>query len=319
MKIKSRLRFEIKEITAEGTFEGLLSPYGNIDDGADVVEPGAYTKTLKERGNKVPLLWQHKADMPIGELELDDRKDGLWAKGKLLLELPEAQKAYVLIKNRVVKGMSIGYESVKDVVEKGVRYLKEIKLYEGSLVTFPMNERALISGVKANGETKGDFNEELSEYQTLDAYYQMMEALRTAMSSLVWSDMERDEKVAMCQTILQQFSDAFAEFFPTYLDTLAEVYGIKENDSWSKKHTEVKAGAEFSAANVEKIKGVCEKLLDAHSSLSALVETKAGPSTLTTPAAETKSEPDEDHSADAAIADAFTEMLAKANAALSSK
>jgi len=314
MKIKSRLRLEIKEIADNGSFEGLLSPYGNVDGGGDVVEPGAYTKTLKERGDKVPLLWQHKQDTPIGELTLEDRPEGLWCKGQLMMEDPWAQRAYLYIKARIVKGLSIGYEVVKGPVEKGIRRLKELRLYEGSVVTFAMNELALITAVKAAEGLKGDFNEELQEYQILDAYYQMMEALRNSMSSTVWSDMERDEKVAICQTILQQFSDAFAEFFPSYLDALATVYGIGMKDSWTAKHLEIKAGAEFSAANVEKIKSVCEKLMDVHSSLSALVETKAGAATLPIPAAETKTEPDEtDHSADAVIG----EMLAKANAAIS--
>ena len=149
-----RQQFQIKDISAEGTFEGLLSPYNNVDQGADVVVPGAYTKTLQERGNVVPMLWQHKSDQPIGSLTLEDRADGLYAKGQLLMELPEAKKAYLLVKAGIVKGLSIGYESIKDTITSGVRYLKEIKLYEGSVVTFPMNESALISSIK--GTTTSD-------------------------------------------------------------------------------------------------------------------------------------------------------------------
>lgn len=313
MRFKSRLRLEIKEITADGTFEGLLSPYGNIDSGADVVEPGAYTKTLKERGNRVPLLWQHKSDTPIGELTLEDRPEGLWCKGQLMMEDPIAARAYLYIKAGIVKGLSIGYEIVKKSILGTIRHLKEIKLFEGSIVTFPMNEMALISSVKGDADTKGDFNEELQEYQTLDAYYQMMEALRSAMSSTIWADIEREEKVSLCATILQQFSDAFSEFFPVYLDTLAKVYGIGLKDSWAAKYREVKAGAEFSASNVDKIKGVLEKLMDVHGSLAALIEGKAGQPTLPqTEAAEHKTEPDEeDHSADAVVG----EMLQKFKAA----
>src|SRR6185503_21128582 len=108
MKTKLRMRLEIKEISAEGSFEGLLSPYGNVDGGGDVVERGAYVKTLKDQGPTRPMLWQHKTDMPIGELTLEDRSEGLWCKGQLLMALPEAQKAYLLIKARIVKGLSIG-------------------------------------------------------------------------------------------------------------------------------------------------------------------------------------------------------------------
>jgi len=97
MNQKKGMRFEIKEITAEGTFEGILSPYGNVDGGGDVVLPGAYAKTLKEQGDTRPLLWQHKSDQPIGLITLEDRADGLWCKGELLMALADAQKAYLLI------------------------------------------------------------------------------------------------------------------------------------------------------------------------------------------------------------------------------
>jgi HK97 family phage prohead protease len=153
---KQQLRFEIKEVSDEGVFEGLLSPYGNVDQGNDLVVKGAYTKTLQERGNRVPMLWQHKTDMPIGELTLEDRPEGLYARGQLLMDLPEARKAYLLVKAGIVKGLSIGYETIKDTVQNGVRHLKEIRLHEGSLVTFPMNEQALISSIKSVAQEHED-------------------------------------------------------------------------------------------------------------------------------------------------------------------
>jgi HK97 family phage prohead protease len=156
MKTKQQIRVEIKGISDEGAFDGLLSPYNNVDLGGDMVEPGAYTKTLSEHGNRVPLLWQHDATEPIGSLTLEDRPEGLYCKGQLLMELPEARKAHLLMKERIVKGLSIGYEAVKSQVLSGVRRLKEIRLYEGSVVTFPMNEQALISSIKSAAMERDD-------------------------------------------------------------------------------------------------------------------------------------------------------------------
>ncbi len=296
---KSKLRMEIKEISAEGAFEGLLSPYGNVDGGADVVEPGAYTKTIKERGSKIPMLWQHKSDMPIGELVLDDRQDGLWCKGQLLMELPEAQKAYLLIKARIVKGLSIGFSTIKDAVSNGVRRLLEIKLYEGSIVTFPMNELALITSVKdRDAGAKGDFNEEFEEIQTLNGFYDMQSALSAALRSVIWADLTNDEKIAASETILQQFTDAFSAFFPAYLAMLDQVYG----DGWqtyaASRRLEQKTGAAISASNADKIRSACDSIKGGHDNLLALLEGKAGATTLQTKAAtDSKSEPaDEDHS-----------------------
>jgi phage head maturation protease len=45
--------------------------------------------------------------------------------------------------------MSIGYKTVKaDFDQKGFRHLKELRLFEGSLVTLPMNDQAVVTAVK---------------------------------------------------------------------------------------------------------------------------------------------------------------------------
>jgi HK97 family phage prohead protease len=145
---RKKLEFELKQ-TAEGSFEGLLSPFNVVDGGGDVVEPAAYIKNLKDKGNVRPLLWQHRSDTPIGVVTLENKTDGLWCKGTLLMALPEAQKAYLLVKNKIVSGLSIGFKSVQDAVVDGTRHLKEIILYEASVVTFPMAESAVIASVKS--------------------------------------------------------------------------------------------------------------------------------------------------------------------------
>jgi HK97 family phage prohead protease len=311
MKVKQRMRLEIKEITAEGSFEGLLSPYGNVDGGGDVVEPGAFTKTLQEQGNTRPMLWQHKQDVPIGDLTLEDRPDGLYCKGQLLMALPEAQKAYLLMKAKIVKGLSIGFEALKDAVTNGVRHLKEIKLYEGSVVTFPMNENALITSVKGRSEVKGDFNEELTEIQLGDAGYQMRCALQCALSSCTWADMTREEKIAAAAVVIQQFTDAYMAYYPAYLDMLSEMYGGME--TWHAKQFETKAGKKISAATKESIKSACDHTKSAQDLLLALIADEAGEEDSTTSKAgaarETKTEP-VDHSALSSTLDELKGALA---------
>lgn len=155
MQKTKHIAFDFKKATTgEGTFEGMLSVYGNVDGGGDVVEPGAFAKNLAEKGNERPLLWSHNTDMPIGMLHLEDRPSGLWCKGSLLMSLPEAQRTYSLIKAGIVSGLSIGFVTVRDEVKNGVRSLRELKLYEGSVCLFPMNESAQISGVKNQKQTE---------------------------------------------------------------------------------------------------------------------------------------------------------------------
>lgn len=132
-----------------GFFEGLLAVYNNVDLGNDVIVSGACTRTIRANGSQIPLLWQHQPDQPIGSLKLIDSPDALRVQGQLLMDLPMAQNAYKLLAAKVIKGLSIGYDVVKDTVENDVRYLKELRLWEGSLVTFPMNEQAMVTSIKS--------------------------------------------------------------------------------------------------------------------------------------------------------------------------
>lgn len=148
---KKEFKFAIKVLGEDGTFVGQASVYGNVDLGGDVVEKGAFTRTIAAKAGGVPILWQHDTREPIGLGKLADGKDGLQIDGELVLESPVAQKAYALLKKGVLKGLSIGYETVEEKMVGAVRHLTEIKLWEVSLVTFPMNELALVSGVKDMG------------------------------------------------------------------------------------------------------------------------------------------------------------------------
>lgn len=249
-----RLFVRIKSVAEDGTFEGLLSTYGNVDQGGDVVERGAFSKSLKDNGGKVPMLWQHNPEEPIGLLELLDGDEGLKCKGTLALEVPKAAEAYALMKRQIVKGLSIGYVTVKDAVEGGVRRLKELRLLEGSVVTFPMNLQAVIQQVKARMEqaenaasVKADFATELMEIQLYAARYQMYCALECTLDELVWdSELSNDEKVSQSRDSIDQFSTAYLEMLPQYL---AMRSGADIWEMMSLPKMQMKAGAVLSAPN----------------------------------------------------------------------
>jgi HK97 family phage prohead protease len=145
-------KFQLKGVEDTGSFIGLAAVYGNVDLGDDIIAPGAFTKTLREKGNQVPILWQHDPREPIGIGTLTDSEKGLKIEGQLCMESPVAQKAHALMKMGVLKGLSIGYDPVVTEWddENEIRTLKEVKLWEVSTVTFPMNERANVTTVKAS-------------------------------------------------------------------------------------------------------------------------------------------------------------------------
>ena len=139
---------KIKSIDDQGTFTGMASVYGNVDLGGDVVDAGAFARTLSP-GKTFPVLWQHKTDEPIGSCKVMDSRDGLQVSGTLLMSDPTAQKAYKFMREGIIKGMSIGYDTVQSGYVGDIRHLTELKLWEVSIVTFPMNEMAVVSGIKS--------------------------------------------------------------------------------------------------------------------------------------------------------------------------
>jgi hypothetical protein len=144
--------FEIKALSADGTFEGYASIFNNVDSQRDRVHKGAFSASIKKRDKPVQLLWQHEWEKPIGVItSLFEDARGLYMKGKLLLEVAQAREAYALLKAGVVRGLSIGY-SVKRSrrsPDSGIRELLELNLWEISLVTLPANEAAQVTVVKS--------------------------------------------------------------------------------------------------------------------------------------------------------------------------
>jgi phage head maturation protease len=68
-------------VGADGLIEGYASLFGAADQGGDIVEQGAYARSLKE-GRRIKMLWQHDPREPIGtwdEVREDER--GLYRPG----------------------------------------------------------------------------------------------------------------------------------------------------------------------------------------------------------------------------------------------
>lgn len=147
--------FEIKEVNDDGTFTGIASQYGVEDLGGDIIDKGAFSKTIAENPG-IPILWQHDSREVIGEGTVKEWQGKLLLTGQLDLEDPTAQKAYSKLKRKLIRGLSIGYTAVKSTweeikegdVHKWIRHITELKLWEVSIVTFPMLPSAQVTRVK---------------------------------------------------------------------------------------------------------------------------------------------------------------------------
>jgi HK97 family phage prohead protease len=143
--------WELKSLNEEGRFAGYASVFDVVDSQSDVMQRGAFAKSLKSK-RQVKLLWQHQMDEPIGIIEkLFEDERGLYVEGRLLLSIQRAREAYDLVKAGALEGMSIGYTPVRFDFEPqtGIRRLQEVSLWEISLVTFPANAAAGITVIKS--------------------------------------------------------------------------------------------------------------------------------------------------------------------------
>jgi HK97 family phage prohead protease len=136
----------------EGGVRGIAAAYNNVDHGGDVILPGAFQDAIS-KGQKLKMLWQHDPSEVIGVWDkLTDSPKGLRVEGRFIKGIRRADEAQILLKEAAIDGISIGYRSKKfDFMktEKGmVRQLKEVELFEASIVTFPMNPKAVVTDVK---------------------------------------------------------------------------------------------------------------------------------------------------------------------------
>ena len=141
----------------ERTFTGYASIFGNIDHGNDIVQQGAFKKTIKERGDKVKVMYNHSWN--IGKAKhLEETKKGLWVEG-YISRTQQGDDVLTLMNDGAIDEMSFAYDVVKqdmeDIDGQEIRILKELILYEISPVDFAMNELAEITAVKAIAEKRG--------------------------------------------------------------------------------------------------------------------------------------------------------------------
>lgn len=156
LEFEAELKAYSSDEENKGEFTGYASVFGNVDLGGDIVERGAFQKSLRRKGyRKVKMLYQHDTKQPIGVFDMiKEDENGLFVKGRLAMQTQKGREVYELMKMGAIDGLSVGYR----VDAKGYHYddkkrkrrLKEVDLMEISAVTFPMNPKANLVSVKSD-------------------------------------------------------------------------------------------------------------------------------------------------------------------------
>lgn len=151
------LEFKVDD-SEPGSFTGYGSTFGNVDLGKDICAKGCFKRTLDEMGKQgaqPAMYWMHDRKLPIGDwLETSEDSKGLKMKGRIWVGkgIPEAERAYMMLKGTGPKGLSIGFVPKLSEYDdkKGIRTLKDVDLPEVSVVGYGMNPKALVTSIKSH-------------------------------------------------------------------------------------------------------------------------------------------------------------------------
>jgi hypothetical protein len=175
------LGFEIKNVDVDkGVIEGYAATFGNIDLGDDVIEFGAFEKTIKESRGVWPILDHHDVRERLGyNREASEDQRGLRVVEQLAMDVQKARDTVAMTKLALdlggKDGLSIGFlpiQSEPDRDRPQVRRLKEIKMMEHSHVTFGMNPEAFTLAAKS-----WQYQSDLGLKDHTDLFFRQMEKM----------------------------------------------------------------------------------------------------------------------------------------------
>lgn len=203
---KKSMKFEMKAI-GENVIEGYSAYFNNIDSYGDIIESGAFNKTIQENRNRVKVLWQHDTNMPIGKpIEMYEDSRGLYVKAQISMT-DIGKNAMILMRDGVVDEMSIGYDVIKDEYKGRNRVLKELRLWEFSPVTFAANEKAKITSAKNLNELLYDIkNADRNEIK--NAIQKLNELLAEIEPTKVTQNTDEDKEVKQILEMIRGFKNA---------------------------------------------------------------------------------------------------------------
>jgi uncharacterized protein len=144
----------------KGVVTGYFSAFNNIDSDGDVIVSGAYKKTVAENGpngkNRIMHLLQHNPLMPLAKpMELIEDGKGLRFVSKIT-ETSYGKDVIKLYAEGVFNEHSVGFEIIKSDNKAGYREIREIKLWEGSTVTWGANPNTPIESMKSWDKPKSE-------------------------------------------------------------------------------------------------------------------------------------------------------------------
>ena len=241
-QLKACIKSELKE--DGGIVKGYASTFDREPDSyGDIVAPGAFAKSLERwkalnaEGKYIPLLWGHDTDDPksnigrvVDAIE-DDR--GLLVTAEFDSENEKAQYVRKLVQEGRVYQFSFAFE-IRDQatveLENGMKAneLRDLELFEVSLVQIPANQHATVEEVKSDEpEIKAGRRNSAKDADELRNIASAANQIIEVVNGLLADDEapttdgddegEAEEKAAEGQTSQAEFVDAYRQAIKTMI------------------------------------------------------------------------------------------------------
>ena len=152
---KRTCKAEIQDVdTTKRTVSGYFSKFGNVDSDNDIIVSGAFARTIRENGpdgkNRIKHLKNHDPNRMIGKItELKEDSNGLFFTSVMSTNT-HGKDALIEYQEGLLTEHSIGFITLQsDQTEDGIQLIKEVKLFEGSGVTWGANEDTPLTDIKS--------------------------------------------------------------------------------------------------------------------------------------------------------------------------
>jgi uncharacterized protein len=173
----------------KGVVKGYASMFNNVDSDNDIITKGAYSKTLQENSERIAFLYQHNM------MKEDDK--GLFIEAKIS-DSSLGKDVKTMISEGILKEFSVGFIPIKEEAVGGINHIKEIKLFEFSLVTLAANPLAQVTeykGTKSVDNLMDEFDKLIAMSRKLDNPHLIEFELRMLRekSSLILLESQKSE------------------------------------------------------------------------------------------------------------------------------
>jgi len=232
MKSNLTIPLQIKRLD-DREFEGHGSTFGNEDLGGDIVMPGAFKRSLaqhREAGQLPQMFWMHRSDKVPGKwLSMKEDKKGLKVKGTLA-ETPLGDEIRTLLQMDAVRGLSIGYRTIdQDFDDEGRRLLKEIELWEVSVVSLPMNPLAQVAHAKSQLSATGEYVPTSREFERILRDVGCSQMVAKRILSKIFED-EKDNLTDLAAQVTSLLEDRMVD--ATIIASMSKIF---EGDDLSRE------------------------------------------------------------------------------------